>query len=225
MLYLDVFQFPAMELYSEIESNYTANKTSGQFENGVSKMSAWMLVCFCFMGILFIVKLGYLITAGLVLPVTRGALFVPASQKNIQAFLKSIPMSPNDIFVDLGCGDGRVLRAARRCYDVKALGFDINPLAFILAGILCFRDRGIQIKWGNFLHADLSGADIIFCYLFPDVLKNLGEKFREELHPGAKIVSCNFPIPGWSPVEELHPGYYGHPDPIYIYQLPDSCFS
>ena len=55
-------------------------------------MPTWILVCICLIGALFAIKLLYLDTAGLVLPVTRGALFIPTPSIRIKTLLDSMPI-------------------------------------------------------------------------------------------------------------------------------------
>ena len=47
-------------------------------------------------------------------------------------------------------------------------------------------------------------------------------KLARELRPGARVVSCNFPLSGWKPVQILHPLPRRHGDPIYLYRFPES---
>ncbi len=186
-------------------------------------MSICILGFLILAGVLFTFKLLYVLATAGVLPMTQGALFTSTASVRIEAFLDAVPMNPNEVLVDLGCGDGRVLRASRRRYGVRALGFEVNALAYCMARVLSLGTRGIQVKWKNFWSQNLRDADIVFCYLFPDVMKRLGIKLEEELRPGARVVSCNFSVPGWDPFEVVCPGSTSHGDPIYIYRLPDSC--
>jgi hypothetical protein len=75
------------------------------------------------------------------------------------------------------------------------------------------------VKWRNFWTADLSEADVVFCYLFPDLMKDLALKLKANLKPGAVVVSCNFDLPGFVPEQVLRPGNSLHNDPIYVYRL------
>jgi len=186
-------------------------------------MPIWFLLSIFFLAVLFAVKLLYLLTTGWALRVTRGALFIPTPYMRIKTFLDAIPMSSQNLIVDLGCGDGRVLKAARKRYGVKTLGFEINPFAYITAKLRNLGDKGIKIKWRDFWKEDISDATVVFCYLFPDVMKRIAQKLEAELNPGTWVVSCNFPIPGWHAKKVLHPDSHIHGDPIFIYQLPNSC--
>jgi len=170
-------------------------------------------------GVLFGLKLVYVVCTTVVLPATQGALYVSTSRPRISAFLDAVPMRAGQLLVDIGCGDGRVLRQVRRRYKVRAVGYELNLLAYGKAKILCFGRRNIQIKWRNFWTADLSEADVVFCYLFPDVMRDLAAKLKSDLKPGAVVVSCNFHLPGFSPERVLRPGNSLHNDPIYVYRF------
>ena len=92
-----------------------------------------------------------------------------------------------------------------------------TPAALLTAG----RD-GIDIRFRNFWLADLAQADVVVCYLFPDVMGRLGTKLAAELAEGARVVSFNFPIPGWTARSTLRAPSRLHNDPIYIYRIPES---
>jgi trans-aconitate methyltransferase len=170
-------------------------------------------------GVFFGLKLAYVLCTAMVLPATRGALYVSTSRVRISAFLDAVPMCAGQLLVDIGCGDGRVLRQVRRKYAVRAVGYELNLLAYVKAKLLCFGRENIQIKWRNFWTVDLSNADVVFCYLFPDVMRDLAAKLKSDLKPGAVVVSCNFDLPGWSPERVLRPGNSLHNDPIYVYRF------
>ena len=186
-------------------------------------MPIWFLLSITLLALLFAFKLLYLVTAGCALHITRGALFIPTPSVRVNTFLDAVPMSSQNLLVDLGCGDGRVLRAARKRYGVRTLGFEINPFAYFTAKLRNLGVKGIKIRWRDFWEEELGDANVVFCYLFPDVMKRLAEKLETELHPGTWVVSCNFPIPGWHAKKVLHPNSHIHGDPIFVYRLPNSC--
>jgi len=185
-------------------------------------MPSWLIIFLILAGTLFILKLLYVLAFGWTLPVTRGALFVSTASVRIKTFLNAVPMETGELLVDIGCGDGRVLRAAHRRYGVKAIGFEVNPLAYLTARVLGLRTPGIRIKRGNFWPEDLGDADVVFCYLFPDVMERLAGKLEKELRPGTRVISCNFPLPGWRADRVLRPDSTRHNDPIYLYRIPNA---
>lgn len=183
-------------------------------------MLTWVVIFFVVVASLFAIKMAYVLSTALVLPATRGALYVSTSRKRIDAVFDEVPMQAGQMLIDLGCGDGRVLRQARRRFDVDAIGYELNPMAYLKARLLCMGRHGIKLIRRNFLKADLSDADLIFCYLFPDVMHDVAAKLRAELKSGATIASCNFVLPGFTPQRVLRPQGALHNDPIYIYRMP-----
>jgi SAM-dependent methyltransferase len=179
----------------------------------------WLFIILVVAGGLFMIKIVYALSIAVVLPATGGALFVGTSPERIAAFLEAVPMGPGQVFVDLGCGDGRVLKRVRRRYPVKAMGYEINPLAYVLARLRCLGASGIEIRLGNFWKADLSEADIVFCYLYPDIMREIGPKLFRQLKPGVTFISCNFPVPGRAACRVLRPAGALHNDPIFIYRI------
>lgn len=186
-------------------------------------MWTFILAVLAFVVGLFLCKVVYVFATASALPKTRGALFTSTSSVRIKTFLDAVPMKDGDLLMDIGCGDGRVLRAARKRYGVEALGFEVNLLAYCVARILSLGRKGIEIRWRDFWHENLRDADVVFCYLFPDVMTRLAAKLEAELRPGSRVVSCNFSVPRWNALGVLRPESPCHNDPIYVYRLPDSC--
>ncbi len=188
-------------------------KAGGQW-----RMAFWLAVILTVCALLFICKMAYVFCVAMVLPHTQGALYVSTSRKRIAAALASVSMKAGDRLVDLGCGDGRVLRMARKRVALHAVGYELNPLAYIKARILCAGRGGIAVHHRNFWNIDLSSADIVCCYLFPDVMPRLSAKLCRELKPGTWIISFNFPLPGISLHHKLRPDSNPANDPIYFYK-------
>ena len=182
-------------------------------------MATWIWVFIILVGGLFGLKIIYVLSIVLVLPMTQGALYVSTSRKKIAAFIDAVPMKADQRLVDLGCGDGRVLRKAQKRYGVQTIGYEINPLAYLIARFFSLGCSKIKIKRQNFWKADLSGADVVFCYLYPDVMKKLTAKLKSTLKPGAIVVSSNFPLPEFVPSKILRPESSRHCDPMYVYQI------
>jgi trans-aconitate methyltransferase len=180
---------------------------------------AWIWIFIFLTGGLFALKISYVLTTTLVLPITQGALFVSSSRVRVAALLDAVPMQAGQLLIDIGCGDGRVLRLASKRYGARAIGYEVNLLAYIKARLLCLGDNNIQIKCKNFWKENLTGADVVFCYLYPDVMQRLSDKLRSDLKPGTVVASCNFALPGFQSQKVLRPGGALHNDPVYIYQV------
>lgn len=184
-------------------------------------MGVSIFILLIFMGILATAKLVFAVFTGACTPFTGGALFTTTHISKIHKILDAVSMRPGDILYDVGCGDGRFLVAARKRYAVRAIGYEINPWAYLLAKIMVWYSgtRAI-IYYKDFWRADLGDADIVFCYLFPDVMSRLRDKLTQEARVGTRVISCNFEVPGWRPDRILKTNHRIHKDPIYIYTLP-----
>jgi SAM-dependent methyltransferase len=170
-------------------------------------------------GILFLIKGVYVLTMALALKRTGGALYCTTHRAKIAAVLDAVPLLPGQTVLELGCGDARFLAAAIRRYGINGIGYEINLLPWVLARLRQLRWGGqLRVLCRDFRKADLGGADLVFCYLFPDILVPLAEKARRELRAGAVLVSCNFPLPDWEPERVLMTDNPGAPDPIYLYR-------
>ena len=181
-------------------------------------MPTWFWIFLLTAGTLFGLKILYIATTAAVLPMTQGALYVSTARVRIQAFLDAVNMSADQLLIDLGCGDARVLRSACRRYGVRAIGYEINLLAYLKAYLLSLFHPKIRLKLSDFWRADISRADVVFCYLYPDVLKRLSVKLRKELKPGANVISGNFPLPGWTPIKVITCQRPLYNSPLYIYR-------
>ncbi|MDP3771220.1 MAG: class I SAM-dependent methyltransferase, partial [bacterium] len=146
--------------------------------------------------------------------------WVPLSRKGIDAVLNSLGTLPaGTVVVDLGCGDGRVLRAiARRHPAIRGVGIEQSHLLTMFARwwstLLGFSQ--LRFERGNFLHRSLADADVVTCYLWPDVMPRLGEKFQRELRPGSRVVVVAFPIPDWHPD---HTGVISRGGRLFVYRM------
>ena len=71
----------------------------------------------------------------------------------------------------------------------------------------------------GFQTTSLDGAEVIVCYLFPEGMRSLKDKFEEELKPNTLIISNTFRLAGWEPEEVITLNDI-HQTPIYCYRVP-----
>lgn len=177
---------------------------------------------FISVGILFSVKILYVIGIVLSIKKTKGALFVFTPSVRIEYALENIDLKKGQQVVDLGCGDGRILISVLKKFDgVIATGYEINFFPYLIAKIRSFFYKDLTIKRKNFLKADLKNVDVIFCYLFPDLMKDVAMLLSSNHKKGALLISFNFPLPGYNPLKVLKPSNTIHNEPIFIYKLDD----
>ena len=95
------------------------------------------------MELLIVVAILVLFFGGIV---AVGAPYVPSHNSDVAtAFDTLYQLSKKDTVVDIGSGDGRVLRAASR-RGAKAVGFELNPLLWLISRLLSVRDPRVSVQ-------------------------------------------------------------------------------
>jgi precorrin-6B methylase 2 len=125
---------------------------------------------------------------------------VPTSPEMVEKMLDMAEVTPNDLVIDLGSGDGRnVIAAAKR--GARALGVEYNPdlveLSRQRAEAINVSDKATFVQ-GDMYAADVSQATVLALFLTPEVLDRMTDKFLA-MKPGARIVLNTFPITDWEP--------------------------
>lgn len=151
---------------------------------------------------------------------TGGAMFVPTPKVMVKMIMANIDFSRFQDIRELGSGDGRFMVALEKRYSRKVTGYEVNPIAYVVCRLkILFFGLDSSITYKSFWDTDLSAADCIFCYLFPDIMPRLGEKLSQELKEGAQVISANFVIPGWKPEAVLKSDHRIFNDPVYLYRI------
>ncbi|MFX1603510.1 MAG: SAM-dependent methyltransferase [Promethearchaeota archaeon] len=152
--------------------------------------------------------------AWVVWPLVIGAAWIPTPTETGRKILELAKVREDDVLVDLGSGDGRIIIMAAEDYGATAIGIEADPLR-VLWSRRAIRRRSLENKvhviQGNFFNQDLSSATVVFVYQCEGVNRRLKDKLASELKPGTRIVSFSHPFDGWTPVETTE-----KPD-IYLY--------
>jgi SAM-dependent methyltransferase len=131
----------------------------------------------------------------------KDVVWIPTPDATLEKMLDMAQVTPRDVVIDLGSGDGRmVIAAAKR--GARAHGVEFNPdlvalsqRAAVAAGVA---DKA-TFSQGDMFEADISNATVMPLFLLPNHLNTLASKFLR-LSPGARIVSNTYEIGGgWEP--------------------------
>jgi len=131
----------------------------------------------------------------------RFSLFVPSAQPTVERLVKLARIQDNDVVVDLGSGDGRiVLTAARDNPKVRGWGVDINENLVRQSNEQAKKqgvsDR-IQFFHRNVFDADIRDVTVINMWLFPELMRLLRPKILAEARPGTRVLTHLFDMGSW----------------------------
>lgn len=146
--------------------------------------------------LLFLVSFLSLVMASSLFHLKHRVPFVPTSAAVIDVMIQEAALKPGMTVLDLGAGDGRVLRRAmRRVPGLRTIGYEGALGVWLLAKTcnLCSRQKP-EMRRENFYEKDVSEADVIFTYLSIEAMQKLLPKFERELKPGALVISNTFSI-------------------------------
>jgi len=170
-----------------------------------------------------------LIAAGQAAAQTAGRAppFVTTPPEVVERMLTLAQTRREDLVMDLGSGDGRIVIAAAKKYGARGIGVELDPKLVEtarenarLAGV----EQQTTFLNNDVLKTDLSSANVVTAYLLPWLMDALQPKFLAELAPGTRIVSHAFPMSGWEPDEmrqlALSGEYEGRSATLYYWVVP-----
>jgi phospholipid N-methyltransferase len=139
----------------------------------------------------------------------KDVVWVPTSDAIVPAMLTMAKVTPQDVVIDLGAGDGRIaIAAAKAPFGARSLGIEYDTDLAKLAGCLVqaegVADRA-RIVEGDIFKEDFSGASVVTMYLLPHL--NLCVRHRIlAMEPGTRVVSHQFSMAEWDPDESAQVG-------------------
>ncbi|MBI2633352.1 MAG: hypothetical protein HYW78_03105 [Parcubacteria group bacterium] len=135
----------------------------------------------------------------LLAPIWRGALFLPTHRATVETMIALLEIHQGMKTADLGSGDGRIVIAMAKA-GAEARGYEVSPLLVWLSRRAIKKERLSEsafIHWESFWQCDFSQYDAVFVFGIGYIMKDLEKKLRNELKPGARVVSHAFPFPSW----------------------------
>jgi SAM-dependent methyltransferase len=128
------------------------------------------------------------------------AFFAPTPWAVCRQMLEFAEVGPSDLVYDLGSGDGRIPIMAAQEFGARAVGIELDEKLrrhadekmreYGLAERVAFRSE-------DFFKADLRDATVVTLYLLTQVNGYLGPRLASQLSKGVRIVTLDYPVPGW----------------------------
>lgn len=130
----------------------------------------------------------------------KDVVWVPTAQALVDRMLDMAQVTPQDVLVDLGSGDGRtVITAAKR--GLKARGIEYNP-DLVAMSQRAAKAEGVAdratFENADIFKSDFSNATVVTLFLLPDLNLRLRPTLLA-MKPGTRVLSNSFTMGDWEP--------------------------
>jgi len=127
--------------------------------------------------------------------------YVATPMPVVRRMLELAAVTERDRVYDLGCGDGRIVVEAAKSRGARGVGVDLDPQRIAESHRLATREgveERVEFRIEDATRTDLSGATVVAIYLLPESNALLRPILERRLAPGARVISHNYEVPGWS---------------------------
>ena len=132
-----------------------------------------------------------------------GAPYVPSKSRTLIPFLKELKVKKGQTLLDIGSGDGTVLKHAAKELGLKTHGIELNPFLVTVTRLRLFSIRKqATVQFGDLWAADLPDVDVIYAFIMPKYMKRLEEKIQSSVTKKTLVVTYSFEFPGRKPFQE-----------------------
>jgi hypothetical protein len=149
--------------------------------------------------------------------------YVPTHESLVDEMLAMAKVGKNDVLYDLGSGDGRIVITAAKRFGTQGVGYDLDPERISEARENARRagvtDR-VRFEQQDIFTAKIADATVVTMYLLPDVNLRLRPKLLAELKPGTRIVSHNYDLGDWLPLQRKEMEVTGINHTLFLWIVP-----
>lgn len=150
----------------------------------------------------FLFFLIFIFVASFGFVVVRGAPYVPTLRADIERALDVADLKAGETIVDLGSGDGRLLKAAAQ-RGLNAVGYELNPLLVVVSRWRCRKyKKQVKIVMKDFWLTPLPNTtQVVFTFLAKPFMEKLSRHLKHEvarLNRPIVLVSYGFELPGYA---------------------------
>ena len=136
-----------------------------------------------------------------------GAPYVPSRRRDLTRMFDTLyPLSKKDVLIDVGSGDGVILREASR-RGAKAVGYEISPLLVAVSKLLSRGDKKVTVTMANFWQAKFpADTTVIYAFSVERDAKRLTNKIQSEANRLSKpltLICYGSPLPDTVVVREF----------------------
>lgn len=147
-------------------------------------------------------------------------IFHPTPMPLVLAMMDLAKFREDDVLMDLGSGDGRIVIAAAQ-RGIRSIGIE-HSLVLIEKAQRAVAESGvaslIEFRNENIHTADLSEATVLTCFLDYEPLKMMARRFMRECRPGTRIISVKHDLWRWFDQIEIRTDEFW--DRALIFEVP-----
>jgi len=137
--------------------------------------------------------------------VSKDSVWVPTPERMIRRMLQLADVTPQDVVMDLGSGDGRIPIHAAKHFGARAIGVELEE-NLVRLSVESAKAQGVshlaRFIRQDLYEADLSQATVFALYISPGVMTKLKPRLLA-LRPGTRVVSHHFTLEDWEPDEVI----------------------
>jgi uncharacterized protein (TIGR03000 family) len=148
--------------------------------------------------------------------------FVGSRPEVVAEMIKLADVKKSDLLYDMGCGEGIIVVTAAKKTGCKAIGVDLDPEMVEAAKKNAKKEKVedlVTIQENDIFKVDISKATVVATYL----LENLNERLVPQLNKmkeGSRVVTNDYPIPGYEPVKIAKVETPGRTYKVFLYTIP-----
>ncbi len=152
--------------------------------------------------------------------VFRGAPYVPSHRRQVErAFDTLYPLGHKDVVVDVGSGDGIILRLASK-RGAKAIGYELNPILVLLSQFLSRGDTRVRVRLADFWLTRLPDTTtLVYGFMVSRDIEKMAEKMQQEanrLHRPLYFMCYGAPITSHPRLKQLGAHHLYRFDPLQV---------
>lgn len=134
--------------------------------------------------------------------------YIPTQSTQISKVLKRAGLKKDQVFYELGSGDGRVVLEAAKL-GAKAYGIEQSWLRIWYSRFKAWQLKShlkssVTFYHGNIFDQNYYPADIVYIFLLPEGVEKLESKLKKELASGSTIITQTFHFKHWKPVKKIN---------------------
>ncbi len=130
--------------------------------------------------------------------------YVPTHPKVVKKALQVAGLQSGEVFLDLGCGDGRALAMASQM-GATVYGYELNDNRAKVAARMLHKLGAVgEVFTGDLMAGQwlTLAPNVVFCYLLGDAMRGL-KPLLEQLPAGTRVISHDFLIEGWDVAQSV----------------------